>query len=47
MNDLEHARSLLAMADKDFKALVGMGNGEAFDDEIFGGSMPSRQSRKR
>jgi HEPN domain-containing protein len=36
MSDLEHARLLLAMAEKDLKALRGMGNQEIFSDEIFG-----------
>lgn len=37
MNDREHARSLLAMVEKDLKALVGMqDNPESFADYIFG-----------
>jgi HEPN domain-containing protein len=36
MNDREHAERLLQMASKDLKALQGMADAEAFDDEIFG-----------
>lgn len=36
MNDLEHARLLLAMARKELKALEGMQDREVFADEIFG-----------
>ena len=36
MNDLEHAKSLLAMAKKDLKAINGMMDPETFDDEVFG-----------
>ena len=36
MADLEHARSLLRMAYKDFNALVGMQGNSLFADEIFG-----------
>lgn len=36
MADLEHARSLLRMAHKDFNALVGMQENVLFADEIFG-----------
>lgn len=36
MVDLEHARSLLRMAHKDFNALVGMQGNSLFADEIFG-----------
>ncbi len=36
MNDLEHAKLLLAMARKDLKALEGMQDAEVFADEIFG-----------
>ncbi len=36
MRDLRHARSILDMALKDFKALAGMMDREVFADEIFG-----------
>lgn len=37
MNDREHARLLLAMAENDLRALAGMqGDPESFADEIFG-----------
>jgi HEPN domain-containing protein len=36
MTDREHAQALLEMAEKDFKALQGMLDAAAFDDEIFG-----------
>jgi HEPN domain-containing protein len=36
MRDLEHARLMLAMAGKDFRALQGMNDPEVFDDEIYG-----------
>ena len=36
MADLEHARSMLRMAHKDFNALVGMQGNSLFADEIFG-----------
>ncbi|MDO8892882.1 MAG: HEPN domain-containing protein [Sulfurimicrobium sp.] len=36
MADLEHARSMLRMALKDFNALVGMQDNPLFADEIFG-----------
>lgn len=36
MADLEHARSMLRMAHKDFNALVGMQENSLFADEIFG-----------
>ena len=36
MADLEHARSMLRMAHKDFNALVGMQENPLFADEIFG-----------
>lgn len=36
MADLEHAKSLLRMAHKDFNALVGMQGNSLFADEIFG-----------
>ena len=36
MADLEHARSMLRMAHKDFNALVGMQGNPLFADEIFG-----------
>lgn len=36
MADLEHARSMLRMAYKDFNALVGMQENPLFADEIFG-----------
>jgi hypothetical protein len=36
MADLEHARSMLRMARKDFNALVGMRGNPLFADEIFG-----------
>lgn len=36
MADLEHARSMLRMARKDFNALVGMRENPLFADEIFG-----------
>ena len=36
MSELEHARSLLTIAQKDLKALKGMGNIETFADEIVG-----------
>jgi HEPN domain-containing protein len=36
MGDLDHARMLILMAEKDLKALIGMIAGEPFDDEVFG-----------
>ena len=36
MADLEHARSMLRMAHKDFNALIGMRENPLFADEIFG-----------
>lgn len=36
MKDLEHARALLRMAQKDLAALRAMGDREAFADEVFG-----------
>ncbi len=36
MNDLEHARRLLALARKDLKALAGMTDPAVFEIEIFG-----------
>jgi len=36
MADLEHARSMLRMAHKDFNALIGMQENSLFADEIFG-----------
>ena len=36
MNDLEQAKSMLTMAERDLKALKGMGDAETFADEIFG-----------
>jgi HEPN domain-containing protein len=36
MRDLRQARAILAMANKDLRALKGMADAEAFDDEIFG-----------
>ena len=36
MNEGEHARSILEMAQKDLKALRGMLDPEVFEDEIFG-----------
>ncbi|MDH2918606.1 MAG: HEPN domain-containing protein [Sideroxydans sp.] len=36
MAELEHAKSLLRMAHKDFNALVGMRENSLFADEIFG-----------
>ncbi|MBN1362936.1 MAG: HEPN domain-containing protein [Sedimentisphaerales bacterium] len=36
MKDLEQARSLLCMAEKDFRALCGMEDSEVFSPEIFG-----------
>ena len=36
MPDLEHARMMLAMAQKDFQALQGMLDEKTFADEIFG-----------
>ncbi len=36
MADLEHARSMLRMAHRDFNALVGMQENPLFADEIFG-----------
>jgi len=36
MADLEHAKSLLRMAHKDFNALIGMRESNYFADEIFG-----------
>lgn len=36
MKDIEHARLMLEMARKDFKALGGMTESTVFDDEIFG-----------
>jgi HEPN domain-containing protein len=36
MGDLDHARTLITMAKKDLKALIGMVEGEPFEDEVFG-----------
>lgn len=36
MGDIDHAQMLILMARKDLKALLGMINGEPFDDEVFG-----------
>lgn len=36
MTDLEHARELLAAAERDLSALRGMGDAEIFADAIFG-----------
>ncbi|MBF0290761.1 MAG: HEPN domain-containing protein [Nitrospinae bacterium] len=36
MSDIEHARMMLELAKKDFKALGGMIDAEVFDDSIFG-----------
>ena len=36
MNDTEHARMLLRMAEKDLRALKGMGDVTVFADEVFG-----------
>ncbi|MGO9566680.1 MAG: HEPN domain-containing protein [Desulfomonilaceae bacterium] len=36
MTDLRQARAILAMANKDLRALKGMADAEAFDYEIFG-----------
>ena len=36
MADLEHARSMLRMAHRDFNALLGMQENPLFADEIFG-----------
>jgi HEPN domain-containing protein len=36
MRDLRQARAILAMANKDLRALKAMVDAEAFDDEIFG-----------
>ena len=36
MNDLKHARQMLAMANKDFSALQGMSDAAIFPEEIFG-----------
>lgn len=36
MTDLDHARLILAAAQKDLKALEGMTDGVTFEDEIFG-----------
>ncbi len=36
MSDIEHARELIDMAEKDLKALIGMEDAETFADEIFG-----------
>jgi HEPN domain-containing protein len=36
MNDLEHAKVMLSMADKDLKALTGMTDANMFAEEVFG-----------
>lgn len=36
MSELKHARDLMALAEKDLRALQGMGNVNNFADEIFG-----------
>lgn len=36
MSDIEHARAMLMMAEKDLKAIKGMESAETFADEIFG-----------
>jgi hypothetical protein len=36
MPDIEHARMMLAMAQKDFQALQGMLDEKTFTNEIFG-----------
>lgn len=36
MSELKHARALLELAEKDLKALQGMGDANTFADEVFG-----------
>jgi HEPN domain-containing protein len=36
MSDLEHARAMLAIAQRDLRALTGMKDPETFADEVFG-----------
>jgi HEPN domain-containing protein len=36
MSEVKHAHALLAMAEKDLRALEGMGDASIFADEIFG-----------
>lgn len=36
MSELKHARALLELAEKDLKALKGMGDADTFADEVFG-----------
>ena len=36
MNDREHARELLSVAEKDLRALEGMTDAETFAEEVFG-----------
>jgi hypothetical protein len=36
MSGVEHAREMLTLAQRDFKALQGMLDAETFADEIFG-----------
>jgi HEPN domain-containing protein len=36
MSELKHARALLDLAEKDLKALQGMGDANTFADEVFG-----------
>lgn len=36
MNEVEHARFMFSLAEKDFKALTGMTDPQTFADEIFG-----------
>jgi len=36
MSEIKHARALLDLAEKDFKALQGMGDALTFADEVFG-----------
>lgn len=40
MSNLEHARMMLKLAQKDLKAIKGMLDPEVFDDEIFGFHSP-------
>ena len=36
MNEIDDARAMLLMAEKNLRALKGMGDATVFDDEIFG-----------
>ncbi len=45
MKDLEQAKSLLGMAEKDYRALRGMKDPAVFSEEIFGFHVSRRLKR--